>query len=121
MKPMSPYGRLQSNLPEKGLYSIPMRFNEAFGQVVRTYRDKQQKQLRDLAADSFVALGYLSEIERGQKNPSAEVIESISSGLGVAPSNLIYETARLMQRAERPSVVVPDTPAELFEDTAAAK
>lgn len=95
-----------------------MKFNQAFGQVVRTYREKHDMQLRELAAESFVALGYLSEIERGQKNPSAEVIDSIAAGLGVSGSNLIYETARVMQRSERSPVVVPDTPAELFEEAA---
>lgn len=73
-----------------------MRVSMAVGETIRTIRQEQSLTLRDLSEKSFVALGYLSEIERGKKDPSSEIIESISRGLEVSTAELYTEIALLL-------------------------
>ena len=51
-----------------------MLFREVLGAQLRVHRAEQGMTLRQLSARSNVALGYLSEIERGRKEPSSELI-----------------------------------------------
>ena len=51
------------------------------GDVLRDYRLQKGKTLRQVAGRANVALGYLSEIERGQKEASSEVLASIAEAL----------------------------------------
>jgi transcriptional regulator with XRE-family HTH domain len=86
-----------------------MDFHTALGEVIRTKRLANGKTLRQLASKSFLALGYLSEVERGHKQASSAVIEGIANGLGVAPHDLVIETGLLMA-----SEAIPDTAESLF-------
>jgi transcriptional regulator with XRE-family HTH domain len=69
-----------------------MKLRQAFGEVIRETRLERKMTLRDLALESSVALGYLSEIERGQKEASSEIIDSVASGLGMSLSELVVQT-----------------------------
>jgi transcriptional regulator with XRE-family HTH domain len=73
-----------------------MLFQEALGEVIREERLAQGKTLRDLSSLGFVALGYLSEIERGQKSASSEIIEMLANGLGKPTYELIIEAGYRM-------------------------
>jgi transcriptional regulator with XRE-family HTH domain len=73
-----------------------MRLAIAVGETIRTLRQEQNLTLRDLSSKSYVALGYLSEIERGHKDPSTEILESISKGLEVSTAELYHEIALLL-------------------------
>jgi transcriptional regulator with XRE-family HTH domain len=86
---------------------MTLDFQTAFGEVIRTRRLANGMTLRSLSANGYLALGYLSEVERGHKCPSSSVIDAIANGLGVAVSELIIETGLLMAN-------VPDTPESLF-------
>jgi transcriptional regulator with XRE-family HTH domain len=88
-----------------------MDFQTAFGEVVRERRLAKEQSLRTLSANGYLALGYLSEIERGQKCPSSAIIEAIADGLGVGASELIVEAGLRMAG-------VPDTPESLFSRSA---
>lgn len=53
------------------------------GDVLRMVRKEQGATLRDVSARAQVSLGYLSEVERGQKEASSELLEAICAALGV--------------------------------------
>lgn len=60
------------------------------GSALRHERVKQGMQLRGTSTRAGVSLGYLSEVERGVKEPSSEVINSICNALNVP----LYEVLR---------------------------
>lgn len=86
---------------------MELDFQTALGEVIREKRQANGLTLRSLSGRGFIALGYLSEVERGQKMPSSEIIESIANGLGVDSCDLIIQTGMRMAG-------VPDTPESLF-------
>lgn len=63
----------------------------AVGDVVRELRTERGWTLRQLSAKSNVSIGYLSEVERGQKEMSSEVIQSVADGLGVPLAEIVVE------------------------------
>jgi transcriptional regulator with XRE-family HTH domain len=69
-----------------------MKLRHAVGEVVRQARLERKMTLRELSVVSSVALGYLSEIERGQKEASSEILDSIAFGLGISLSELVFQT-----------------------------
>jgi transcriptional regulator with XRE-family HTH domain len=73
-----------------------MLFKTALGYVMRTERLKQGLGLRDVCKKAFIALSYLSEVERGQKDASSEMVEVIASALGMPTSELIRQTYEVM-------------------------
>jgi transcriptional regulator with XRE-family HTH domain len=89
---------------------MSLDFQTALGEVIRTKRLANGMTLRSLSADGYLALGYLSELERGHKCPSSSVIDAIANGLGMESSDLIIQAGLLMAN-------VPDTPESLFTQT----
>lgn len=69
-----------------------MKFRHALGEVIRETRHDLGLNLRDVASRGTIALGYLSEVERGHKEVSSELLESIAYGLDVPVSKLIEKT-----------------------------
>jgi transcriptional regulator with XRE-family HTH domain len=86
---------------------MKLDFQTALGEVIREQRHANGQTLRSLSGRGFIALGYLSEVERGQKMPSSDIIESIANGLGMDTGELIIQTG--IRMAE-----VPDSPESLF-------
>lgn len=87
-------------------------FRQELGDVLRDARRHQGKTLRQVSADARVSLGYLSEIERGQKEASSELLSSITEALGYPMSIILREVAERV--AVHEGIVVPDTvPVEL--------
>ena len=62
---------------------------ELLGEVLRSERIRQGRTLREVSLAARVSLGYLSEVERGQKEASSELLQSISRALGV-PISQVY-------------------------------
>lgn len=82
------------------------------GDVLRDVRLAQSKTLREVSAQARVSLGYLSEIERGQKEASSELLSSVCDALDVPLWSLLREVSDRIAVAE--GAVIPDTvPAEL--------
>jgi transcriptional regulator with XRE-family HTH domain len=80
-----------------------MKLRHAVGEVVRQARLERKMTLRELSVVSSVALGYLSEIERGQKEASSEILDSIAFGLGISLSELVFQTGyRIMMNEPVP-------------------
>lgn len=67
----------------------PALLREAVGASLRESRTGQGRTLREVSADARVSLGYLSEVERGQKEASSELLASICDSLGVPLSSLL--------------------------------
>jgi transcriptional regulator with XRE-family HTH domain len=59
------------------------------GEVLRETRQQQGRTLRDVAASASVSLGYLSEIERGTKEASSELLCAVCDGLGLSLSEVL--------------------------------
>lgn len=62
---------------------------KVMGETLRELRMGSSMTLREVSVASMVSLGYLSEIERGHKEASSEVLFSISAALGVSLSDLL--------------------------------
>lgn len=80
------------------------------GTALRRIRLSQGHTLRQLSRQASVSLGYLSEIERGQKEASSELLASICSALSFSIPQLLLEVSQSMQlamaeRSARPLVV----------------
>ena len=84
------------------------------GDVLRSLRSSQGRTLREVSSDAQVSLGYLSEVERGQKEASSELLESITSALGVPLWFVLREVSDRMILLDESAV--PDTiPDDLLE------
>ena len=70
------------------------------GEVLREYRNRQGRTLREVSSDAAVSLGYLSEVERGQKEASSELLASICQALNVPLSHVLRLVADRMDLAE---------------------
>ena len=63
------------------------------GLSLRAARTAQERTLRDVAREARVSLGYLSEVERGQKEASSELLNAICAALGLSLSSVITDVA----------------------------
>ena len=81
---------------------------ESVGQALRRARTEQSRTLRDVARDARVSLGYLSEVERGQKEASSELLNSICEALGLTLGSLLTEVTIEITSAESAKLVVVD-------------
>jgi transcriptional regulator with XRE-family HTH domain len=66
---------------------------EAIGGTLRRARTARRRTLRDVARRARVSLGYLSEVERGRKEPSSELLAAICEALDIALADLLAEAA----------------------------
>ena len=66
---------------------------EAIGDRLRHARTNQSRTLRDISRAARVSLGYLSEVERGQKEASSELLASICDALELPLSELLHHVA----------------------------
>lgn len=66
-------------------------FRDALGTVLRSERDNQGRTLRDVAASATMSLGYISEIERGMKEVSSEILQSLCDALFISVKDVLIE------------------------------
>jgi len=89
---------------------------QEIGDVLRDFRLQKGRTLRQVASKASVALGYLSEVERGQKEASSEILASVADALETPISVIMREVG------ERLAVIeglnrIPDTlPDELVAE-----
>ena len=79
------------------------------GSALRGARNSQGRTLRDVAKEARVSLGYLSEVERGQKEASSELLNSICIALNLNLSSVLVEVATQIKLHETPVLTVVDT------------
>jgi len=77
------------------------------GDALRARRQGQHRTLREVSTAANVSLGYLSEIERGQKEASSELLAAICEALGSQMSEVLREASDSLAAAERSEARVP--------------
>jgi transcriptional regulator with XRE-family HTH domain len=70
------------------------------GDALRARRQAQHRTLREVSGAANVSLGYLSEIERGQKEASSELLSAICDALGAQLSELMRDVSDTLELAE---------------------
>ena len=68
-------------------------FRRLLGEVLRSQRMRQGLTLRQVSAEARVSLGYISEVERGQKEASSELLAAICAALDVPLSEILSEVS----------------------------
>jgi len=84
---------------------------EVIGDVLRQARTAQGRTLREVSDDARVSLGYLSEVERGRKEPSSEVLAAVVGALEITLLDLTRSVTHQLGRPRRVatgSVRAPD-------------
>lgn len=78
---------------------------QELGDVLRDFRQQRGRTLRQVASRASVALGYLSEVERGQKEASSEILASVAEALDVPVSLILREVSYRIEMIETDSEV----------------
>jgi XRE family transcriptional regulator, stress-response regulator len=78
------------------------------GDELRRQRLRQHRTLREVSSAARVSLGYLSEVERGQKEASSELLSSICSALDVPMSAVLRGVSDELALAELGASATPD-------------
>ena len=90
---------------------------QEIGDVLRSHRLRRGQTLRQVAAKASVALGYLSEVERGQKEVSSEILASVAEALEVPLSIVMREVSERVASLEGvylDDTFIPDTVPDAF-------
>lgn len=87
---------------------------QVLGEVLRSHRMRRGLTLRQVSADARISLGYISEVERGQKEASSELIAALCTALDVPLSQVLGDASEQMlmveQSADAPAAQVSDLP-----------
>lgn len=73
---------------------------QVIGEELRRRRNEQGRTLRDVSRDAQVSLGYLSELERGQKEASSELLAAVCNALDTPLSSLLAGVSTEVARRE---------------------
>jgi hypothetical protein len=93
-------------LEEDSAMAVLLR--EVIGDVLRRARTSQGRTLREISDSARVSLGYLSEVERGRKEASSELLSAICTALDVPLSRVLSDAgAELAGREGFGRVPVP--------------
>jgi transcriptional regulator with XRE-family HTH domain len=82
---------------EEGRMAVLMR--EAIGGSLRRARTEGRRTLREVSRRARVSLGYLSEVERGRKEASSELLAAICEALEISLSDVLAEAAEVIARS----------------------
>jgi transcriptional regulator with XRE-family HTH domain len=76
-----------------------------FGEVLRRKRLEQGRTLADVARAAKVSMPYLSELERGRKEASSEILAAICAALGIDVADLLGEVMHVLAPAPQAQVI----------------
>jgi len=82
-------------------------FRRLLGDVLRDLRMQRGLTLREVSAEARVSLGYISEIERGQKEASSELLASLCSALDVPLSDVLRDVSDAVAIEEAAASLTP--------------
>jgi transcriptional regulator with XRE-family HTH domain len=85
-------------------------WREVLGRTLRTAREEQGGRLIDVAERAGISPQYLSEIERGRKEPSSEMIAAVTGALGIDLADLLAGIAGDVRRRRSASPTVGRRP-----------
>lgn len=91
---LPPEPRPRRSSPQEPLW------REVLGQRLRTLRQDQQETLSETASRAGISPQYLSEIERGRKEPSSEMIAALAGALGTTLIGLTEQVAEDLRRQQ---------------------
>jgi transcriptional regulator with XRE-family HTH domain len=81
---------------------------KVLGDQLRQRRQDQGRTLRDVSTSARVSLGYLSEVERGQKEASSELLAAICSALDVPLSMVLRAVSDEVELIESLATELPE-------------
>ena len=84
-------------------------FRRLLGDVLRNQRMQRGMTLREVSAEARVSLGYISEIERGQKEASSELLASLCAALEVPLSDVLRDVSDAVAVEENAVAATPIT------------
>lgn len=90
------------------------------GSSLRAARVEQGRTLRDVAKAARVSLGYLSEVERGHKEASSELLNSICAALHLSLSSVLHSVSLAIATTETPVLTVISSSSEVNSEVEAA-
>src|SRR3954463_1600444 len=97
-------------LPTAGQETAMTLLRTQLGNTLRGHRLRQRRTLRDVSGRARVSLGYLSEVERGQKEASSELLASICDALDLELADLLAEVSDSLRGGATPATVRPLAP-----------
>ncbi|MVA75657.1 helix-turn-helix domain-containing protein [Auraticoccus sp. F435] len=83
----------------------PVLLRELMGESLREQRVAQGRTLREVSQRARVSLGYLSEVERGQKEASSELLAAICDALGTPMSEVLSTVSNKMALQEKVTIL----------------
>ena len=95
--------RAQEPPPQEPQAQEPL-WREVLGQRLRALRQEQQETLAETAGRAGVSPQYLSEVERGRKEPSSEMIAALAGALGTTLTGLTEQVAHDLRRQQATSL-----------------
>ena len=78
-----------------------MLLKQALGHALYFERTRQKLTLRDVALQAPISLSYLSEVERGKKEISSEILDALAKSLEVHTSDILRETYEILALEEK--------------------
>jgi DNA-binding XRE family transcriptional regulator len=78
-------------------------WREVLGQRLRALRGQRKERLADTARRAGISPQYLSEIERGRKEPSSEMIAALAGALDTTLADLTTQVTEDLRRSQAPS------------------
>lgn len=98
-----------------------MLLRNALGETLRDARTRQNRTLRDVSTAANVSLGYLSEVERGRKEASSELLASICDALDLELSDVLDTASSALRTSAVPMVRSGAVPAKAMVTANSAK
>lgn len=77
----------------------PATLRSELGHVLREHRLAGQATLRDVSGAAVIGYGYLSEIERGRKEASSEILGNLCDALGITLATVLRQVAERLEAA----------------------
>ena len=90
-----------ADVASKAVEVKPVLLRRVIGEELRRRRIQQNRTLREVSKVAQVSLGYLSEVERGQKEASSELLAAICRSLNLSLSVLLTDVAVEVARQEK--------------------
>ena len=92
-------------------------YRRLLGEVLRSKRMRRGMTLREVSAEALVSLGYISEIERGQKEASSELLAALCSALDTPLSEILSEVSDAVALEEAAMAMAVDEATTLRSTT----
>jgi transcriptional regulator with XRE-family HTH domain len=73
---------------------------EVYGRVLRDYREEAGMSMRRLAHSTGISYSYISDVERGKKEASSEMLQDLCTGLGLSTLDLLQMSTQELLKEE---------------------